>query len=126
MTVVGTNVIAYLHIRGKRSADADRLMEADPDWIAPRLWLDEFCNILCTLERNGQIQPAEAVGILEDAFELMGGGSCEVPPQRVQSVARRTGYNSQYVALAEDMGLRLHTCDKAILQSCPELATEPG
>ena len=129
MTVVDTNVIAYLLIPGQRSARADRLMETDPDWIAPRLWLDEFTNILCTLERSAQITSADAVGILDDALELMGGGSYEVPPERVLSVARRTGlsgYDSQYVALAEDMGLHLHTCDKAILQSCPELARQPG
>jgi predicted nucleic acid-binding protein len=45
------------------------------------------------------------------------------------AVARRTGlsgYDSQYVVLAEDMGLKLYTCDKAILSCCPNLSTLPN
>nr|WP_283645820.1 hypothetical protein [Alteromonas macleodii] len=51
MIVVDTNVIAYLLIRGERSAAMDRLQQLDSEWVAPRLWLDEFLNVLCTHER---------------------------------------------------------------------------
>ena len=128
MIVVDTNVIAYLLIRGERSEAMDRLQDLDPDWVAPRLWLDEFLNVLCTYERNGAIASGQAVELLDDALELMEGGSYEVPPERVLAVARRTGcsgYDSQYVALAEDLGLSFYTCDQRILQNCPDLAVEP-
>jgi predicted nucleic acid-binding protein len=129
VTVVDANVIAYLLIRGERSAAADRLLEREPDWAAPRLWLDEFLNILCNCERQGKLAPALAVELLEDALALMADHAWEVPPERVLAVARRTGlsgYDSQYVALAEDLGLKLHTCDQAILARCPGLAALPG
>ena len=70
----------------------------------------------------------QAVGLLEDALTLMDGASYEVAPERVLAVARRTGcsgYDSQYVALAEDLGLKLYTCDKGILSRCPEVAVMP-
>ncbi len=128
MIVVDTNVIAYLLIRGNRSDAVDRLLERDSEWIAPRLWLDEFLNVLCTYERARKIAPNEAVGLLEDAITLMRGSSYEVPPERVLAVARRTGcsgYDSQYLALAEDLGVKLYTCDQPILSKCPELAVMP-
>ena len=58
----------------------------------------------------------------------MEGSSYEVPPERVLAVARRTecsGYDSQYVALAEDLGLKLYTCDDGIFEKCPEIAILP-
>ena len=128
MIVVDTNVIAYLLIRGERSEAMDRLQDQDSEWIAPRLWLDEFLNILCTCERNGGIGSAQAVELLGDALALMEGSSYDVPPDRVLAVARRTGcsgYDSQYVALAEDLGLRLYTCDQRILRKCSDLAVGP-
>lgn len=84
--------------------------------------------MLCTYEGNGAIASGQAVELLDDALELMEGGSYEVPPERVLAVARRTGcsgYDSQYVALAEDLGLSFYTCDQRILQNCPDLAVEP-
>ncbi len=127
MIVVDTNVIAYLLIRGERSAAMDRLQARDGDWVAPRLWLDEFLNVLCTYERRGGIGSAQAVALLEDALALMDGASYEVAPERVLAVARRTGcsgYDSQYIALAEDLGLKFYTCDQRILQKCPDIAIQ--
>ncbi len=128
MIVVDTNVIAYFLIRGEKSDAADRLAASDPEWVAPRLWLDEFINVLCTYERTGSITSALAISLLEDAVRLMEGASYELPPDRILSVARRTGcsgYDSQYVVLAEDLGLRLYTFDKRILQNCPGVASIP-
>ncbi len=128
MIVVDTNIITYFLIRGDRSESVDRLMENDPDWCSPRLWLDEFLNVLTTYERNGLIASEDACQLLEDALELMDGRSYEIAPERVLAVARRTGcsaYDSQYVSLAEDIGSRLYTCDKGVLKRCPDIAFEP-
>ena len=129
MIVVDANVIAYLLMRGKRSEAMDRLQDFDSEWVAPRLWLDEFLNVLCTYQRNGGIGSDQAVELLDDALALMEGNAYEVPPERVLTVARATGcsgYDSQYIALAEDLGLRLYTCDPRILQKCPAVAIEPA
>lgn len=128
MIVVDTNVIAYFLMRGERSEAMDRLQRQDPNWIAPRLWLDEFLNVICTYERGGGIEMDQTAALLDDALALMDGCSYELPPERVLAVARRTGcsgYDSQFIALAEDLGLSLYTCDRRILQNCPDLAREP-
>jgi predicted nucleic acid-binding protein len=126
--VVDTNVISYLLIRGDRSEAVDRLLDADGEWIAPRLWIDEFLNVLSTYERNGLLTADQTTPILSDALSLMEDSSYEIPPERVLSVARRTtcsAYDSQYIALAEDLGLKLYTCDRKVLKNCPDLAVEP-
>lgn len=128
MIVVDTNVISYLLIRGDRSEAIDRLLESDSEWVAPRLWLDEFLNVLATYERLGKLEPEDGSPILRDALSLMQDASYEVPPERVLAVARRTGcsaYDSQYIALSEDLGLKLYTCDQKVLKNCPGLAIEP-
>lgn len=110
MIVVDTNVISYLLIRGDRSEAMDRLLEKDGNWIAPRLWQDEFMNVLATYERLGKIGSADSTRLLDDALALMADGSYEIAPERVLAVARRTACSasdSQFVALAEDLGLKL-------------------
>ncbi len=52
MIVVDTNVICYLLMPGERTAAAERLFREEPEWIAPRLWLDELLNVLATYERQ--------------------------------------------------------------------------
>jgi predicted nucleic acid-binding protein len=127
--VVDTNVIAYLLIAGDRSEAADRLWQADREWVAPRLWLDEFLNVLATSERHGRFDSGLAAGLLDDAIDLMLDGTFEIRAERVLAVARRTGcsgYDSQYVALAEDLGVALYTWDRQILDRCPECAVAPA
>jgi len=126
--VVDTNVISYLLIRGERSESMDRLLAVDDGWVAPRLWVDELLNVLATYERNGLLTTDQTAPILADALALMEDSSYEIPPERVLAVARRTtcsAYDSQYIALAEDLGLKLYTCDRKILKNCPGVAVEP-
>ncbi len=129
MIVVDTNIIVYLLIPGVRSESSERLLHTDPDWVAPHLWLDEFLNVLCTYERKGLFTPQEVSDILADALSLMDTRSYDVPPIRVLSVARRTGcsgYDSQYIALAEELNVPLYTNDKKVLAACPGLALLPS
>ncbi len=128
MIVVDTNVICYLLMPGERTAAAERLYRTDPEWIAPRLWLDELLNVLATSERQAFLDADQAAAILRDAVDLMQDGTYEVPPERVLAIARRTGCSaddSQFVALAEDRHLKLNTWDRKILERCPELAVAP-
>ena len=67
MIVVDTNVICYLLMPGERTAAADRLYRADPEWIAPRLWLDELLNVLATSERQAFLYAEQAAAILRGA-----------------------------------------------------------
>lgn len=128
MIVVDTNVIAHLLLPGDPSAACDRLRKKEPEWMAPFLWRDEFTNLLCTLERQGAIDARQSMELLKMALQLMGKRGIHVSPHRVLSVARNTGcsgYDSQFIALAEDLGVKLYTFDKLVLKKCPNLAVRP-
>ena len=130
MIVVDTNVIAYLLMRNDDHVEAvDNLLLAHPEWIAPRLWEDEFVNLLATCERRKLLSPAQAATLLADAATLMEGASYDVAPLRSLAVTRRigcTGYDSQFIALAEDLGVPLYTFDEQILAQAGDLARIPN
>ena len=128
MIVVDTNILAYFSIRGEHSEAVDRLFVSNSDWIAPRLWLDEFLNVLATSERQEKLSAAESDAILSDVTELMADSSYDVPAYRILSTARETGcsaYDSQYLALAQDLGLQLYTFDKRLIERSGGLAVRP-
>lgn len=128
MIVVDTDIIAYLLIDGEFTEAVQRLRIDETEWIAPKLWLDEFINVLATSERRSLISSELADSTLNLACETMEGRSYDIPAQRTLSVARRTGcsaYDSQYVCLAEDLGLSLYTYDRGILSKCPNVAVKP-
>ena len=129
MIVVDTNVVCYLLIRGEHSDRAQRLFDADSDWVAPRLLFDELLNVLVTYERKSLLADRQIMMIVEEALELIGDSLFELPPERVLAVARRTGlsgYDSQFVALAEDLDVELVTWDRQMIERCPTVARTPA
>ncbi|MDR1146937.1 MAG: type II toxin-antitoxin system VapC family toxin [Verrucomicrobiales bacterium] len=128
MIVVDANIIVYFLTEGEKNAATERLFAVDSEWIAPRLWLDEFVNVLCTCERAGKMSSSSAEEVLKKALTLMSGATYTITPGQILAVSRRTGcsgYDSQYIALAENLAAPLYTFDKKILQSCPDLARCP-
>jgi predicted nucleic acid-binding protein len=129
MIVVDTNVVCYLLIRGEHSDSAQRLFDADSDWVGPRLLFEELLNVLVTYERKSLLADRQIMVIVEEALELIGDSLYELPPERVLAVARRTGlsgYDSQFVALAEDLDVGLVTWDRQIIERCPTVARTPA
>jgi len=128
MIVVDVNIICYLLIPTEHTAAVQALAIRGEGWVAPSLWKDEFVNVLCTYERVGNHTSSDSRRLLLASSDLIG-ESYEIDPLRTLAVARRTGcsgYDSQYLALAEDLGTRLYTFDKRVLKAAPELATRPS
>jgi predicted nucleic acid-binding protein len=55
MVVVDTNILAYLLIKGDRTADAQALFTRDAEWRSEGFVLIEFSNILATYQRSGAL-----------------------------------------------------------------------
>ncbi len=127
MIVVDTNVIAYLFLTGEHSRLSERLLEHDPDWVAPRLWRSEFRNVLTLYLRRNLLELPDALEILEAAERLMTDSDFEVPSAPVMQLADTSdcsAYDCEFIALAQYLRVPMVTCDGALLRNFPETAQD--
>ena len=103
MIVVDANVIAYAFIAGDKTELAQKLKEAEPDWRVPRIWREEFGNILATHVRTGRLKRDQALEAMTAALETLLPGEIVVDPLDGLDVAMHfhvSAYDAQYLALA--------------------------
>jgi predicted nucleic acid-binding protein len=124
MIVVDTNVIAYLLIEGDRTADAQALRLADPDWRSEPLLLVEFSNLLATQVRAKALSAAQAKSLLESAAQQVAAW-VEVPHAEALAVAldrRVSAYDARFVACARRLAAPLVTEDSRLRAATPGLS----
>ena len=125
MIVVDSNVLAYLYLPGERTAEAEALLERDPDWAAPVLWRSEFRNILAGFLRRKSITFDQACSLQGEAESLLAGSEFEVDSQAVLELVRDSdcsAYDCEFIALAIKLNTRLVTEDKKLLRAFPSRA----
>ena len=125
MIVVDTNVLAYLYLPGEYTAQAEALLERDPEWAAPVLWRSEFRNILAGYIRRRTLTFEQARDIQAEAENLLSGAEHDVDSQRVLELVRDSdcsAYDCEFVALAMKLGVALVTMDAKLLRAFPERA----
>jgi len=123
--VVDTNIIGYLFLSSKRTAQAEQALLKDSDWVAPRLWRSELCNVLATCTNRNLINLEDALLIISEAERLMEDSEYEVASEQVIRLATQSGcsaYDCEFVALAMDLNVPLVTVDKKILAKFPDVA----
>jgi len=126
--VVDTNLIAYLHIEGERTTQAQRVLRKDAEWAAPLLWRSEFRNVLAFYLRQQVFSLDDAQAIMQQAESLLQGREYEVASQRVLDVAmssRCSAYDCEFVVLAQDLQCPLVTADRRVLTNFPAAAIPP-
>lgn len=125
MIVVDSNVIAYRHISGSRTATAERVEQKDPVWIVPRLWRYEFQNILAAAVKTSQLKPLDAVHQWTRVAAALSANETEASPGVVMELVARhkiSAYDAQFVALALEKSLSCITEDSELLAKFPGLA----
>lgn len=121
MIVVDTNVIAYLLIEGDRTADAQALRLADPDWRSEPFLLVEFSNLLATQVRAKALSAAQAKSLLESAAQQVAAW-VEVPHAEALAVAldrQISAYDARFVACARRLSAPLVTEDSRLRTATP-------
>ena len=125
MIVVDSNVLAYLYLPGEYTADAEAMLEQDPDWAAPILWRSEFRNILAGYMRRNAISYEQANSLQREAESLLEGYEYEVESQTVLELVRDSdcsAYDCEFIALALKLDTRVVTMDKKLLRAFPKCA----
>ncbi|MEX8517051.1 MAG: type II toxin-antitoxin system VapC family toxin [Leptothrix sp. (in: b-proteobacteria)] len=125
MIVVDSNILAYLYLPGNFTAQAEQLLEQDPDWAAPVLWRSEFRNILAGYIRRGTLTLNQAYALQLEAESLLTAREYEVDSLDVLELVKTSecsAYDCEFVALAKKLGIKLATMDKKVLRNFPEWA----
>lgn len=125
MIIADTSLIACLAIRNEDAELAGAVCAADPVWAAPVLWRSEFRHALVKCIQRAGMSVDEAMRALQSADEIMAGREYQVSSGRVLELAARskcTGFDCEYVALAQDLDVPLVTADQQILKAFPKTA----
>ena len=128
MIVTDTNVVAYLMLPSRHTALSERLLGADPDWIAPVLWRSEMRNVLALYMRKGLVSLEDALNIQMEAEALLRDREYEVDTRDVLALVHRSSrsaYDCEFVALARRFDVPLVTMDGKVIDAFPETAISP-
>jgi predicted nucleic acid-binding protein len=121
--VVDTNVLAHLYLPTEHTADAEALLQRDPDWAAPLLWRSEFRSVLAGYMRRKAVTFDEARKLQAEAESLLAGNEFEVDSPRVLELVRDSdcsAYDCEFVALAMGLGVKLVTHDARLRKAFPK------
>ena len=125
MIVVDANILIYSLIDGDYSPLVRKLQEKETDWRTTALCLHETLNVLATYQRRGVLTLAQCKKLLEYAERFMQVAQSEVKMDAALAVAAKyaiTGYDAQYVALAQSLNAPLITEDRKLREAAPGMA----
>jgi predicted nucleic acid-binding protein len=128
MIVADSNLIAYLHLPGPKAEVADAVLVKDSEWWVPPLWKSEFRSILFAYMRTRGMDGLTAEAHWVQALDHLSSTQKEPAPASVLAKARKSklsGYDAEFVVLAEELGVPLVTSDAQILRAFPKLALSP-
>ncbi|HEY8709298.1 MAG TPA: type II toxin-antitoxin system VapC family toxin [Burkholderiaceae bacterium] len=125
MIVVDSNVLIYLYLPTEYTANAEALLERDPEWAAPILWRSEFRNVLAGYLRRKAITFDQACALQSEAESLMAASEFEIDSRAVLELVRDSdcsAYDCEFIALAAQLNTKLVTMDKKLLRAFPKRA----
>jgi len=125
MIVVDNDVISYFWLEASRTAAARSVRGRDDEWVAPRLWISEFRNVLYQHMRHRDLPFPDALRIAETAEADMMEHTYDVPTEDVLRLVDTSGhsaYDCEYVALAQSLGVPLVTGDRRLPNLFPATA----
>ena len=125
MIVVDANILIYSLIAGDNTKLVQKLREKDADWRTAGLCLHEILNALATYQRRDVLSVTQCKKLLEHAERFVQMAQCEVKMGAALAVAAKyaiTGYDAQYIALAQSLDAPLITEDRKLREAVPGVA----
>ena len=128
MIAVDTSVIVSLWVPNDVEELAYQVLRKDPDWVAPLLWRSELRNVLALYLRKNILELSTALQSMQEAEQLMESNAYEVNSTQVLHLVHKSScssYDCEFVALADDLGIKLVSFDKQICREFSEIAVHP-
>ena len=123
MVLVDTNIIAYLMIRGDRTAAAQQLYERDSDWCSEAFVMVEFSNVIATYVRTRALSQAQGTKLLAESQAHLSTLHSVVNTQALESAMRFgiSAYDARFISLAKQLKMKLITEDVKLRVAVPAL-----
>jgi predicted nucleic acid-binding protein len=128
MIVVDTSIIASLWVPNDMEELAYEVLRKDPDWVAPLLWRSELRNVLALYLRKNILELSTILQSMQEAEQLMESDAYEVNSTQVLQLVHNSScssYDCEFVALADDLGVKLVSFDKQICREFSGIAIHP-
>lgn len=128
MIVSDTNLLVHYLLNGAEHESVAQIRALDPEWIAPGLWKSEFRSVLSLYLRKQILSFEDIQKAMVSAEQMMMGRSFDSNSLHVLSLVNQSScsaYDCEFVALAEELEIKLVTFDKKILSAFPEVAVTP-
>ncbi len=128
MIVVDTNVLAYRTLPGvdpELARLSRQVLDLGPRLLLPSLWRHEFLNTLANTVKAGYMDLASAEHAWASAVALAQDSEAPVDMMRALQLSqelRISGYDAQFLALAEAANAVLITEDKRLRQAAGKRA----
>jgi predicted nucleic acid-binding protein len=121
VVLVDTNIIAYLMIRGDRTAAAQQLFERDSDWCSEAFVMVEFSNVIATYVRTGALTQAQGTKLLLDSQAHLPTLHSVVNTQALETAMQFgiSAYDARFISLARQLKLKLITEDAKLRVAVP-------
>jgi len=121
VVLVDTNIIAYLMIRGDRTAAAQQLFERDSDWCSETFVMVEFSNVIATYVRTGALTQAQGTKLLAEAQAHLPTLHSVVNTQALETAMqfKISAYDARFISLARQLKLKLITEDAKLRIAVP-------
>ena len=127
MIVIDTNILAYGILAQSdptKRAQVEKLL-AREQVLVPVLWRHEFLNLLASYAKAGMVTLPVAEGTWRQAVATMQDAEGEVDFVRALEIAAQlniSGYDAEFLALAEGANTVLVTEDQKLRKAAPALA----
>ena len=125
MIVVDANILIYSLIESEYSPQIIELRARNADWRTASLCLYETLNVLATYQRRELMTLAQCQKLLRHASSFQAVAQCEVEMSAALAVAAKygiSGYDAQYVALAQSLNVPLITEDRKLRNAVAGMA----
>jgi predicted nucleic acid-binding protein len=128
LIVVDTNIVAYLLLKGARTAQAEAVRARNAQWRVPALFPHEWINVLTAHVRANLLDRDTAARTYRRGMSMV-----QIDAQPVDAITilnlhlltGRSSYDCEFIELAERLGVPLVTVDGEILSSSLDFVFHP-
>lgn len=125
MIIADTCLIFHLFNETILTASAQEILKKDPNWVVPRLWQEEYANILSKLARKEHRSIDEVIDHFNYTVNELKHFEINVNVEKALEISLKykiSVYDAHFIALALDFNTLLVTEDEEILKNCSNLS----